>query len=345
MKIDTGRLLQGNEAVLGPALEAFGRIPVDLDLCAEPFDTPRRRQTTIAQPVTLSGKGTFSNKTVSTITFEPTQREGWFLDRSDLPDSLPIRVAIDNVWTTGAIVSNIVLRAGNPHNYVRMVEHIIALRAGLDVDNLLIRIDSGDPPLFNRGSLDLIEALDRAGRQTLDRPVRHVTVKEPVTVCSDNGSFLTLAPHRTPDPRLLIDAAVDFPNAIGTQRIRYPLTPKHLRIGGEARTNTPYAKMLYCKTIGKVFADIRHLGYTQENILIARKTRYHNTPRLVQENGKSLEAAWHRAALDLPAALALLPDAHFCGEVISYKAGHRLDCEMITRLFLDDCLVPVEPAQ
>lgn len=340
-----GRLLKGNEAVMRAASEEFRRIPVDLDWTNRPDPAPRALQTTIARPVTLSGRGTFSNKTVSTITFEPSDIEGWRLDRSDLPDSLPIRVSADNIWTTGTIVSNIVLRAGNPHNYVRMVEHIIALRAGLDIDNLLIRIDSGDPPLFARGSMDLIEALDRAGRTSLERPVRYVTVKEPVTLCSDRGAFLTLAPNRGPVPRLLIDAAVNFPNAIGQQRIRYPLTPDHLRIGGEARTNTSYGKMLYCRTLGKLFADIRNLGYTQENILIARKNRYHNTPRLIQENGKSLEAAWHRAALDLPAALALIPDAQFAGEVVSYKAGHRLDCEMITRLFLDDLLTPLEPGE
>ena len=56
-------------------------------------------------------------KATRSITFEPTL-EGWWLDRSDLPNSLPIRVGISNVWTTGQIVSNIVLRSGNSHNYV-----------------------------------------------------------------------------------------------------------------------------------------------------------------------------------------------------------------------------------
>ena len=53
---------------------------------------------------------------------------------------------------------NIVLRSGSPHNYLRMVEHIVALRMGCGIDNLMIETDSGDPPLFDRGSLDLVEA-------------------------------------------------------------------------------------------------------------------------------------------------------------------------------------------
>jgi UDP-3-O-acyl-N-acetylglucosamine deacetylase len=335
-----GRLLSGNEAIVRAAYDEFNQIPVDLDLTDQPSHPPRTRQRTIAQPMSVSGPGTFARKSTTTLTFEPTEREGWWLNRTDKPDALPIRVAIDNVWTTGSIVSNIVLRAGGPHNYVRMVEHIIALRMGTDVDNLMIHLDSGDPPLFVRGSLDLLEALDRAGRRNVERPVRYVTVKEPVTLAWNHGQFLTFAPHRGTVPKLTVDAAVRFSNAIGQQRLRFPVNPSTLLTGAEARTNTPYGKMLYCKTIGKIFADIRNLGYTDQNILIARKKRYHNQPRLVR-NGKSLEAVWHRGVLDLLAAVALIPDARFVGEITSYKAGHRLDCDLITRLYLENLLTEI----
>jgi len=335
-----GKLLQGDETVVTDAYEKFNLQPVDLDLTNQATRPTRTRQTTIAETITLSGPGTFARKSTSTITFEPTDREGWWLNRVDQPNCLPIKVAIDNVWTTGSIISNIVLRAGGPHNYVRMVEHIIALRMGLDVDNLMIHINSGDPPLFGRGSLDLIEALERAGRRDVNRPVKYVTVKKPVTLSCAGGPFLTLAPHTGGGvPKLTIDAAVDFPNAIGQQRIIFPVNYATLLSGAEARTNTSYAKMLYCKTIGKIFADIRHLGYTDQNILIACKRRYHNQPRLISD-GKSLEAAWHRGVLDLLAAVALIPDGLFVGEITSYKAGHRIDCDMITQLYLNDLLIP-----
>ncbi|MBC8207058.1 MAG: UDP-3-O-acyl-N-acetylglucosamine deacetylase [Kiritimatiellales bacterium] len=332
-----GRLLAGDHKILTASYNEFNAIPVDLDLTDQPTHPPRSEQKTIAQAVSVSGPGTFAGKSTTTITFEPTEREGWWLDRTDQPDSLPIRVAIDNVWTTGSIVSNIVLRAGNPHNYVRMVEHIIALRMGVDVDNLLIKIDAGDPPLFNRGSMDLIDALERAGRRTLPGRIKHVTVKEPVTLCWPHGQFVTLAPHSGTVPKLIVDAAVNFPNAIGQQRIVFPVNYENTHTGAQARTNTPYAKMLYCKTIGKIFADVRNLGYTDKNILIAKKTEYHNQPRLMHKN-KSLEAVWHRGVLDLLAAIALIPDARFVGNITSYKAGHRLDCDLVTQLYLNDLL-------
>ncbi|HEY8241723.1 MAG TPA: UDP-3-O-acyl-N-acetylglucosamine deacetylase, partial [Kiritimatiellia bacterium] len=299
---------------------------------------PHRRQRTIAKPVTVTGPGTFLGKATRTLRFEPCRRPGWWFSRDDLGgDVLPVAGSIYNVWTTGDIVSNIVLRSGSPHNYVRMVEHIVAFRLGLGIDNLLIHMESGDPPLFDRGSLDLLDALESTGVVELDRPVEYVTVKERVSVILPNGSFLVLSPAAPGKPVLNIDCAIDFPTAIGKQRIRFPLTAGHFKYGAEARTNTSFSKMLFCKTIGKLFADIRNLGYTMDNILVAGKKGYFNEARLVH-GGKSLEAAWHRATLDLVAALALIENCRFVGNVESYRAGHGLDCHLVRLLYKHDLL-------
>ena len=99
-----GRLLAGDETIVSAAYQEFNSLAVDQDLSNQPTNPPRTQQKTIAETVSVSGPGTFAGKSTTTITFEPTDREGWWLDRTDLPESLPIRVAIDNVWTTGSIV-------------------------------------------------------------------------------------------------------------------------------------------------------------------------------------------------------------------------------------------------
>lgn len=335
-----GKLIWGDVDIMRHAYDAWLRHPMDWDLADGVFQDVGRNQRTIARPVTIRGPGTFFRKTTCTVTFEPTDMEGWWFERSDLRDVLPFAVSARNVWTTGDVVSNIVLRAGPPHNYVRMVEHMVALKVGMGIDNLLIRIGSGDPPLFNRGSLDLVEALESGGIQEIQRRVKFFTVKERVTVCGPAGAFLTLAPCEPDKPVLHVDAAVDFKTAIGQQRIRFPVNLKNFKHGAEARTNTTGAKMLYCKTIGKLFADIRNLGYTMENIVVAGRRGYYNKPRLLHKD-KSLEAAWHRAALDLLAAIALIEEGQFVGEVISYKAGHGLDVEMVRQLYKNKLLTPV----
>ena len=332
----------GDDEAIKASYAQMNNQPVDWDLSDKPLDPLRKLQTTLAGSATISGPGTFMGKATRTITFEPSSREGWWLDRTDLPHTLPIRVGIANVWTTGQIVSNIVLRSGNPHNYVRMVEHLVSLRMGMGIDNLMIKLDSGDPPLFEQGSLDVVEALDQCGTVTTDRPVQYVTVKEPVTVGGAYGDFITLAPPDDLDnPQLMVDCAVSFPTAIGQQRIIFPVCEELTRMASVARTNTSFGKVLYCATIGKLFADVRHLGYNKTNVSIASKKRYVNEPRLPHE-GKALEAVWHRAVLDMLAAIALIPNGLFVGKIKSYKAGHRLDCEMVKQLYLNEVIIPLE---
>ncbi len=332
-------IIFGNKETYNRSFDEFSAIPVDWNVGDAPVLNAKPMQRTIKNPFTLSGHGTFEGKNTTTITFEPTDLEGWWFDRVDKPDELPIRCSIRNVWTTGSIVSNIVLRSGGPHNYVRMVEHIIAMRMAMGIENVMIKIDSGDPPLFDRGSMDLVEAMDAAGRVESDRPIKYFTVKKKVTVCWDNGQFITLEPCKGTNPELTADVAVKFPTAIGQQRIQFPVTDEWMRYGAVARTNTPYSKVLYCKTLGKLIAEIRNLGYTDKNVLVAKKNSYYNEPRLIHE-GKSLEAVWHRGILDMLAAIALVEEGQFVGHITSFKAGHRLDVDMIKQLYLKDLIIP-----
>ncbi len=338
-----GRLLAGDETLVRESARKLGDIPVDWDRMEEacPPVLPRT-QTTIDHPETLQAHGTFFGKSTRTLTLCPTDMEGWWFERTDLPGSLPVRCSIHNVWTTGSVVSNIVLRSGSPHNYIRMAEHMIALRMGLGIDNLLIRIDSGDPPLFEHGAADMVEAIGRAGVRRVDRLAPFVTVREPVTIGNPRGSFLTLLPADPANPMLALDVAIDFPTAIGKQRIRFAVSPEIFAYGASARTNSSASKIIWCKTVGMLFSDIRNLGYSFDNLLVAGRRRYWNEPTHMHE-GKSLEACWHRAVLDLLAAIALIDDGLFAGTIISYKAGHGLDVEMVRQLYREGLLAPLPP--
>ena len=86
---------------------------------------------------------------------------------------------------------------------------------------------------------------------------------------------------------------------------------------------------------------MRNLGYTTDNILIHGKRKWHGKPRFQMENGKALEPVWHRATLDLLAAIALIDCGRFVGTVVSYRAGHTLDCRAVTLLHLHRLLTPV----
>ncbi len=332
-QLEIGTLLDGDADILRRGTEEMALQPVDEERMDVPSGDPAWLQTTIAKPVSVTGPGTFLGKAQRQLTFLPAAKPGWRFERTDLGYALDIEVSVRNVWTTAR---NIVLCSGSPHNYMRMVEHIVALKY-MGLDNVLIRMESGDPPLFDRSSMDLVEGVDEAGIVQQAEPARFVTVKEPVSITAPNGGLLTFLPAKDGNRRLTVDCAINFPNAIGKQRIRFDVNPETFRRGASARTNTNMWMMLYCKTAGKLFADTRNLGYTLNNILVAGPRKYVNKPLLV-ENGKSLEAVWHRAVLDLLAAVALIDTGRLAGHIISYKAGHTIDCDMIRLLYQKDLL-------
>ncbi len=337
-KYTPGRILLGDEEVVRDAYKRFHDQAIDLTrLCDGPAGYSAKR-TTIAGECSVTGPGTFQGRNHSTLTFKPSDDPGWWIDRSDLDEQLMTPVSVRNVWTSAR---NIVLRSGNPHNYMRMVEHIIALRLGMGIDDLVVSTSSGDPPLFNRSSLDMVEAIEKAGIVELDQPARYVTVKEPVTFGGTRGDFLTFLPAEKGQRGIRMDCAIDFKSIIGKQRIVFDLTQALFRESSYARTNASYGKMLAVKLIGWSMADTRNLGYTSDNILIHGKDKFHGEPRFVQD-GKAFEPVWHRAVLDLLAAVSLIDIGRFCGTIVSYRAGHTLDCRAVGLLYLHKLLTTVE---
>ena len=332
-----GRIVAGSETAIHAARERFAAQPIDEVFPAPAAPDPNwNRCATLGREVSVTGPGTYTGRAQRTLVFSPSDVPGWWIQRTDQPESLPIQVSVRNVWTSQR---SIVLRSGSPHNYLRMVEHIVALRLGMGIDNLLIKTASGDPPLFDRSSMDLVEAFERAGRVTSDSDAPFVTVKEPVTIGGDRGDFLTLLPAEPGDRALHLDVAIDFPTVIGRQRIKYDVAHDSFRRGAAARTNATFGTMLLTKTVGKLFAETRNLGYTKRNILIHGKRRYLNEPEpSLMHDGRPLEAVWHRATLDLLAAIALVDVGRFAGTAVSYRAGHTLDVRMMTLLYKHNLL-------
>ena len=330
------RLAAGDAEAFASARRRFESQPVDdTRLSASSGWSPAL--TTLAGEASVAGVGTFRGSEKRTITFAPSERPGWWIRRTDLPEQLDTAVHISNLWTSAR---NLVLRSGSPHNYLRMVEHIIALKAGLGLDNVVIKTNSGDPPLFDASSVPLVKAVEHARIVETDRPATYITVKEPVAFAGTRGDFLMFLPDDG-SRRLRLDVAISWRTVIGDQRIVFDVTPETFRYGAYARTNATHRQYQLAKTIGWLFADTRHLGYDKDNILIHGRKRWYGEPRFpVEGSNRFLEPVWHRATLDLLAALSLTGADRFAGTVVSYRAGHTQDCDAVRHLYRHGLLVP-----
>ena len=329
-----GRVVFGSEAAIAAAYESFRAQPIDETRLSGTRDYPfplKRR--TIAGESSVAGVGTFQGSATQTITFAPGERKGWWIRRMDLPEQLDTKIDIANLWTSA---QNLVMRSGSPHNYLRMVEHIVALKAGLGLDDVLLKVKSGDPPLFDQSSLPLVEAVEQA--KIVEKPdaATFVTVKEPVAFGGKRGDFLLFLPAENGERGLRIDCAISWNTVIGCQRVLFDATYDTFRYASLARTNATRRQYILAKTVGRLFAATRNLGYNDRNILI-HGSRYYTEPRF-NVGGKFLEPVWHRATLDLMAALSLTGSSRFAGTVVSYRAGHTLDCDAVRALYRNDLL-------
>ena len=333
-----GRVVNGSAAQIAAAYERFKVQPIDERRLASPDMTPySAKRTTLADEVSVTDVGTFDGRRTETLTFAPSTKPGWWIRRMDQPEQLDTSVDIANLWTSA---QNLVLRSGSPHNYLRMVEHIIALKPGLGVDNVLLKVNSGDPPLFDQSSLPLVEAVERAKIVETADEATYVTVKEPVAFGGRRGDFLLFLPAENGEKKLRIDCAISWNTVIGDERVLFDATPETFRYASLARTNATRRQYLLAKTVGKLFAATRHWGYNERNILIHGPKKFYTEPRF-PVNGKFLEPVWHRATLDLMAALALTGADRLCGTVVSYRAGHTQDCDAVRALYRNDLLVRV----
>ena len=80
-------------------------------------------------------------------------------------------------------------------------------------------------------------------------------------------------------------------------------------------------------SVTRIFPRATHLARVDAVNQISRKLA-----------GKALEPVWHRATLDLLAAIALIDSGRFVGRVISYRAGHTLDIRAVTQLYAQGLL-------
>ena len=331
------RMLRGNQATLQQALDALTEQEIDLQLAAPEGAKPPVCASTIGQIAQVSGPATYSRGKQRLLRFLPSEKPGWHFKRTDLPDASEIPALLSSVSESNRAI---VLQANQKANRIRMSEHIVCHRLGLGIDNLLIETDSDDPPLFDSGSVEISEALRKAGIVQLpDCPLSVHTVSEPLAfVNPERGSLLAWLPSKPGDLHLHLDVAIDFPTAIGRQRLQIALTPTNFEPGTHARTNCAAKEWRLAHLLGWWLPRYRNLGYTRENILIAGKDAYLNEPRLKLDNGKSLEAVWHRTCMDLVAALSLLPPGRFAGTILSYKAGHAMDVQFLTTILQNHLL-------
>ncbi|MCK4824776.1 bifunctional UDP-3-O-[3-hydroxymyristoyl] N-acetylglucosamine deacetylase/3-hydroxyacyl-ACP dehydratase [bacterium] len=187
-------------------------------------------QRTIAKPCSISGVGLHTgNKT--TATFKPAEpNTGVRFIRKDITDcpEIPgdIEHVIDNFRDTTIGLGKV---------QIRQVEHVLAAIYGLEIDNILVELDSNEPPVGDGSAEPFVKILQKAGYEEQNSPRDYLEINETIAYSEkENGIDMVVAPS----DELRITFMVDYQNpALGTQYTSmYSLSDEFVREFAPART-------------------------------------------------------------------------------------------------------------
>jgi len=276
-------------------------------------------QNTLTDRIELSGVGVHSGKPVS-ITLHPADvNTGIVFQRTDIPESQQkdIPALISSIGAT-----DLCTVLGQPAGvHVMTVEHLMAALIALQVDNVLIEVDSAEIPVMDGSSEVFVEAIDQVGLTRQSRPRRYLRVLREVRF-EMGPCWGTFLPH----DKTRYEVEIDFDEEIiGRQKFASDMSPDVFRKElSRART------FGFMKDVEKYWAAGFALGSSLENsVVICDDNKIINPEGLRYKD----EFVRHKT-LDAVGDLALA-GAQILGCYRSYRGGHKLNAMAVEALLSD----------
>ena len=168
------------------------------------------QQQTIKEPVSYKGIGLHTGKRV-TITFRPADiNTGIRFVRMDLPKHPSIQADIDHVIDVSRGTT-----LGDGDVRVSTVEHVLSALAGMQIDNLIVELDSEEAPVGDGSALPIVDVLIKAGIEEQDSPKDYLIIEDTISY-SDKQRGVDIVVLPSDDYRITF--MIDYKNpALGTQ--------------------------------------------------------------------------------------------------------------------------------
>jgi UDP-3-O-[3-hydroxymyristoyl] N-acetylglucosamine deacetylase/3-hydroxyacyl-[acyl-carrier-protein] dehydratase len=167
-------------------------------------------QRTIKRNISFSGAGLHTGNQ-STLTFKPApENYGIRFKRVDLGGSPEIPADVDHVIDVSRGTT-----LGISDIKVHTVEHVLAAIAGLQIDNLVVELDSNEPPVGDGSALPFVETLLKAEFETQNAPKDYLIIDQ-IIHYQDEKNAVDIVALPTNDFRITV--MVDYQNpALGSQ--------------------------------------------------------------------------------------------------------------------------------
>lgn len=303
------------------------------------------KQQTIKNEVTLSGVGLHTGNK-SNMTFKPApENYGVKFIRADLKDSPEIPADIDHVVDISR-GTNIAKDGVEVHT----VEHVLASIMGCEIDNIIVELDSNEPPIMDGSAKDYVETLKSAGIIQQEAKRDYLVIEDTVHYQDEKNNVDIVALPLKDDFR--ISVMIDYNNpALGVQHTGlFSLDNEFEKEFAPSRTFCFLSEVEYLREQGLIKGgDLNNAivivdkdASTEELENMKKKLGIEESIILGSNgiiNNKTLrfknEPARHKL-LDLIGDLALI-GAPIKGQILAARPGHKSNVEftkMLRKLYL-----------
>ena len=295
------------------------------------------KQTTILKPISLQGVGLHTGKNVKLKFLPAGANFGYAFKRIDL-EGEPI-IKADAGLVTSTQRGTCLEKNGVS---IQTCEHVLAALVGLEIDNVIIELDSSEPPIMDGSSKFFIEALEKAGVKELDHFREVYVVKEVISYTDEEtGSEITIIPSEEYQVTTMVDFGT---KVLGTQNANLTKLSNFKKDISNSRTFSflHELEMLLEEGLIKggdlnnaiVYVDKPLSKKTMEKLKIAfNKDTISVKPNGILDNlvlHYPNEAARHKL-LDVIGDLALI-GIRLKGKVIANKPGHFVNTQFAKKM-------------
>lgn len=171
---------------------------------------PNAKQRTIAKEATLTGVGLHTGEKVTMKFLPAPENHGYAFKRIDL-EGEPIIEADANYVENTQRGTNLEKKGVK----IQTPEHVLAALVGLEIDNVLIELNSPELPIMDGSSKFFVEALEEAGVVEQEKEREEYIVKDVISYKDEaTGSEITIIPS----DEYQVTTMVDFgTKVLGTQ--------------------------------------------------------------------------------------------------------------------------------
>lgn len=272
-------------------------------------------QTTIAAPLSLTGIGVHSGRSV-TINLQPAEAGTGIVFVRSFDDGTQVEYKAVSSQVGNTDLCTVL--GMSPARSIATIEHVMAAIYALGLDNLLIEVDGAEMPIMDGSSEVFIEAIEQVGITNLGVKRRYIRVTKPVRI-EAGASWAEFRPY----DGTRFEVEIDFESPlIGRQSWQGDLT------AATFKTELSRARTFgFMRDVERLWAAGFALGSSLENSVVISDD---NTVINVEGLRYTDEFVRHKT-LDAVGDLALA-GAQFIGCYRSYRGGHKLNANALKAL-------------